>query len=155
MYCGYTGIKMKVKIFVGVSAYARLKHLVKDKIHGRARGPAQILTRQPPEGRSRDGGLRFGEMECWSMTSHGTSIFLRERMFNTSDQYQVHVCNTCGLIASKIIDKDIYICTACKNNTDTSLIEIPYATKLMFQELMAINILPRIQIKDNEYIDGI
>jgi DNA-directed RNA polymerase II subunit RPB2 len=155
MYCGYTGLKMKTKIFVGVSAYARLKHLVKDKIHGRARGPAQILTRQPPEGRSRDGGLRFGEMECWSMTSHGTSIFLRERMFNTSDGYQVHVCNSCGLIASKIIDKDIYICTACKNNTDTSLIEIPYATKLLFQELMAINILPRIKVRENEYIDGV
>jgi len=155
MYCGYTGMKMKCKIFIGVSAYARLKHLVKDKIHGRARGPAQILTRQPPEGRSRDGGLRFGEMECWSMTSHGASIFLRERMFNTSDQYQVHICNKCGLIASKIIDKDIYICTACRNNTDTSLVEIPYATKLLFQELMAINILPRIQVKENEYIDGV
>jgi DNA-directed RNA polymerase II subunit RPB2 len=155
MYCGYTGLKMKTKIFIGVSAYARLKHLVKDKIHGRARGPAQILTRQPPEGRSRDGGLRFGEMECWSMTSHGASIFLRERMFNTSDQYQVHICNMCGLIASKIIDKDIYICTACRNNTDTSLIEIPYATKLLFQELMAINILPRIKVKENEYIDGV
>jgi DNA-directed RNA polymerase II subunit RPB2 len=99
--------------------------------------------------------LRFGEMECWSMTSHGTSIFLRERMFNTSDGYQVHVCNSCGLIASKIIDKDIYICTACKNNTDTSLIEIPYATKLLFQELMAINILPRIKVRENEYIDGV
>jgi DNA-directed RNA polymerase II subunit RPB2 len=155
MYCGYTGLKMKCKIFVGVSAYARLKHLVKDKIHGRARGPAQILTRQPPEGRSRDGGLRFGEMECWSMTSHGASIFLRERLFNTSDGYQVHVCNTCGLIATKVIDKDIHICTACKNNTDTSLVEIPYATKLLFQELMAINILPRIKVKENEYIDGV
>ena len=155
MYCGYTGIKMKTKIFVGVSAYARLKHLVKDKIHGRARGPMQTLTRQPPEGRSRDGGLRFGEMECWSMTSHGASVFLRERMFNCSDGYQVHICNTCGLIASKIIDKEIYICSACKNNTDTSLVEIPYATKLLFQELMAINILPRIKIKENEYIDGV
>ena len=155
MYCGYTGIKMKTKIFVGVSAYARLKHLVKDKIHGRARGPMQTLTRQPPEGRSRDGGLRFGEMECWSMTSHGASVFLRERMFNCSDGYQVHICNTCGLIASTIIDKEIYICSACKNNTDTSLVEIPYATKLLFQELMAINILPRIKIKENEYIDGV
>lgn len=155
MYCGYTGLKMKCKIFVGVSSYARLKHLVKDKIHGRARGPSQILSRQPPEGRSRDGGLRFGEMECWSMTSHGASIFLRERMFNTSDAYAVHICNNCGLIASKIIDKEIHICTACRNNTDTSLVEIPYATKLLFQELMAINILPRIKVKENEYIDGI
>ena len=99
--------------------------------------------------------LRFGEMECWSMTSHGASIFLRERMVNCSDAYQVHICNTCGLIASKIIDKDIYICTACKNNTDTSLVEIPFATKLLFQELMAINILPRIKVKENEYIDGV
>jgi DNA-directed RNA polymerase II subunit RPB2 len=94
-------------------------------------------------------------MECWSMTSHGASIFLRERMFNTSDGYQVHICNICGLIASKVIDKDIHICTACRNNTDTSLIEIPYATKLLFQELMAINILPRIKVKENEYIDGV
>jgi len=64
MYCGYTGIKMKTKIFVGVSVYARLKHLVKDKIHGRAKGPAQILTRQPPEGRSRDGGKHVCPSMC-------------------------------------------------------------------------------------------
>ena len=87
--------------------------MVLDKVHSRARGPRQALTRQPLEGRSRGGGLRIGEMEKDSMIAHGISQFLKERMMETSDITKVHVCDSCGLFASKVIDKNYYICKAC------------------------------------------
>ena len=135
----------------------RLKHLVQDKIHARARGPRQILTRQPPEGRSRDGGLRFGEMERDCMIAHGMGQFLKERLVNTSDQYNVHICSNCGMFARKKPDKNIYLCQLCNfkgESYTTHKIEIPYAFKLLIQELKAINILPKIKIKSDIYNDG-
>lgn len=110
MYNGFSGKKLPTKIFLGPTYYQRLKHMVDDKIHGRSRGPTQILNRQPTEGRSRHGGLRFGEMERDCMISHGAARFLKERLFEVSDAYTVHVCSDCGLIAEADLRAQIYQC---------------------------------------------
>ena len=144
MYCGLTGKKMNSKIFIGPTYYMRLKHMVQEKIHARAKGPQQLLTRQTPEGRANEGGLRFGEMERDSIISHGLAYFLKEKLLDSSDKYEVWVCNECGKFAQKMIDKDIYVCKECKN-TETSKVTIPYAFKLLIQELMSINILTCIK----------
>ncbi|KVH89535.1 DNA-directed RNA polymerase, subunit 2 [Cynara cardunculus var. scolymus] len=108
MYNGHTGRRLTAMIFLGPTYYQRLKHMVDDKIHSRGRGPVQILTRQPAEGRSRDGGLRFGEMERDCMIAHGAAHFLKERLFDQSDAYRVHVCERCGLIAIANLKKNSF-----------------------------------------------
>lgn len=144
MYNGYTGRMLDSMIFIGPTYYQRLKHMVDDKIHSRNRGPLQILTRQPVEGRARGGGLRFGEMERDCMISHGAAQFMRERLFFHSDEYRVHVCDFCGLICVADLEKKIFNCKACKNTTQVSQVYIPYACKLLFQELMAMAVTPRL-----------
>jgi DNA-directed RNA polymerase II subunit RPB2 len=130
-------------IFMGPTYYQRLKHMVDDKIHSRSHGPVQVLTRQPVEGRSRDGGLRCGEMERDAMISHGAASFLRDRLFYNSDAYQVHVCKRCGLFAVGDIKNDKYFCKSC-NTPDVVVTTLPFATKLLFQELSSIGVCPRI-----------
>lgn len=124
--------------------YQRLKHMVKDKQHSRAIGPMVNLTRQPAEGRSKDGGHRFGEMERDCTVSHGMSRFTKDRMYDVSDKYSVHVCGCCGMIAAYNDKENIHICRMCNNRTNFSYVEIPYSCKLCFQELISINVIPRL-----------
>jgi DNA-directed RNA polymerase II subunit RPB2 len=144
MYNGLTGEQLETSIFIGPVFYQRLKHMVYDKAHSRSIGPTVNLTRQPAEGRSRDGGLRFGEMERDCMVSHGASKFTRGRMYDASDKYSVNVCNKCGLISSYNEELHIHCCKTCNNRVDFSYVEIPYACKLLFQELTTMNVVPRI-----------
>ena len=143
LYNGQTGKKLRANIYLGPTYYQRLKHMVDDKIHARARGPLQILTRQPVEGRARDGGLRFGEMERDCIISHGAAMFLKERLFDASDAFRVHICDLCGLMCTADLIKNAFECRACRNKTQISQVHLPYASKLLFQELMAMNIAPR------------
>ena len=154
LYNGLTGEQLETSIYIGPVFYQRLKHMVTDKQHSRSIGPMVNLTRQPAEGRSRDGGFRIGEMERDVMIAHGISRFCRERMYDVSDKYSTHICNKCGLIASyndgkknrmyDTADFSVHFCKTCDNHTDFSKVEIPYAYKLMSQELQTINVVPRI-----------
>jgi len=144
LYNGLTGEQHECSIFTGPVFYQRLKHMVLDKQHSRSIGPMVNLTRQPAEGRSRDGGLRFGEMERDTTVAHGASRFTKERLYDVSDKYSVHVCKKCGLIASYNDEVHIHHCKTCDNRTDFSYVEIPYACKLLFQELISMNVAPRI-----------
>jgi DNA-directed RNA polymerase II subunit RPB2 len=155
MYDGLTGEQMEVSIFIGPVYYQRLKHMVNDKQHSRAFGPMVNLTRQPAEGRSRDGGFRVGEMERDVLLAHGMSRFTKERLFDASDAYSAFVCKRCGMIASyyngenKRINKlndnfTIHHCNTCNNMTEFAKVDVPYSFKLMSQELQTINVVPRI-----------
>ena len=144
LYDGLTGQQLSANIFMGPAFYQRLKHMVNDKQHSRSIGPMVNLTRQPAEGRSRDGGLRYGEMEKDAIVAHGAASFNKERLLDASDKFTVHVCKKCGLIASYNDSKKIHYCKTCENRTDFSLVNLPYACKLLFQELITMNIAPRI-----------
>lgn len=150
MYNGLTGEQLEMSTFLGPVFYQRLKHMVNDKQHSRAIGPMVNLTRQPAEGRSRDGGFRVGEMERDVMLAHGASRFCRERLYDVSDKYSVYVCKKCGMMASfndgkkKGLDFTIHLCRTCGNKTDFARVEVPYAFKLMAQELQTINVATRI-----------
>jgi DNA-directed RNA polymerase II subunit RPB2 len=148
LYNGLTGEQHECSVFMGPVFYQRLKHMVNDKAHSRSIGPMVNLTRQPAEGRSRDGGLRFGEMERDCMVSHGAARFTRGRMYDSSDKYSVHTCKKCGLIACYNDKMHIHHCRTCDNRTDFAYVEIPYACKLLFQELNTMNIAPRIMTEN-------
>jgi len=144
LYNGLTGEQHECSVFTGPVFYQRLKHMVTDKQHSRSIGPMVNLTRQPAEGRSRDGGLRFGEMERDTTVAHGAARFTKERLFDVSDKYSVYSCKKCGLIASYNDAMHIHRCRTCDNRTDFAYVQMPYACKLLFQELITMNIAPRL-----------
>jgi len=137
---GITGEPLSAYIFFGPIFYQKLKHMVVDKVHARAKGPRAVLTRQPTEGRSRDGGLRLGEMERDCLIGYGASMLLLERLMISSDAFEVDICNTCGLLG--------YLgwCHYCKSSGNVSSLKMPYACKLLFQELQSMNIIPRLTL---------
>jgi DNA-directed RNA polymerase II subunit RPB2 len=144
MYNGLTGEQLQANVFIGPCFYQRLKHMVLDKQHSRSQGPMVSLTRQPAEGRARDGGLRFGEMERDCMISHGAAAFTKGRVYDASDKFHVHACNKCGMIAAYNDKSSIHKCSNCDNRADFTRVNLPYSCKLLFQELMTMNIAPRL-----------
>jgi len=145
LYNGITGEMLEAKIFIGNMYYLKLKHMVANKIHSRARGPIQLLTRQPTEGRAKEGGLRLGEMEKDTFVAHGASLLLKERF--DSDKTVVPVCENCGVIAIYDSVKDKRYCSICGENVEISDIEISYAFKLILDEFKSLGIYPKLQLK--------
>ena len=153
LYNGFTGRQMETNIFVGPVFYQRLRHCSADKMHSRASGPLVMLTRQPAEGRAREGGLRFGEMERDCVAAHGMSEFTKERLMECSDAFRCYSCKDCGLLALANPVEGIWACRACGNTTNFSHIEIPYAYKLLLQELETMCISSRVITQSRLILD--
>ena len=147
MYHPHTGKRLEGRVFIGPTFYQRLKHMVEDKIHARARGKVVGLTRQPVDGRANGGGLRWGEMERDCGVAHGASAVLHERMMISSDAFKAPICPDCGLIGTVV--SNIIGDTYCKNCETKQIesVQMPYAGKLLMQELMSMGISPRIVLK--------
>lgn len=141
-YSGASGEPLDAYVFSGPVFYQKLKHMVLDKAHARARGPRAVLTRQPTEGRSRDGGLRLGEMERDCLIAYGAANLIMERLMHSSDAFSANVCLTCGLLQYQSW------CQYCRSGEKVADIRLPYACKLLFQELQSMNVLPRLRLKD-------
>ncbi len=147
-YDGKTGKRMKARIFVGNMYYLRLKHMVANKIHSRARGPVQLLTRQPTEGKAKEGGLRLGEMEKDTFVAHGASLLLKERF--DSDKTILPICSQCGLIAVEDRYKNRKYCLSCGEDIEMNYVELSYAFKLLLDEFRSLGVYSHIQLK-NKY----
>ena len=142
MTSGITGESLPAYVFFGPIYYQKLKHMVQDKMHSRSRGPRAVLTRQPTEGRSRDGGLRLGEMERDCLIAYGASQLLLERLMLSSDAHQVDVCGTCGMMGYQ------GYCSSCKKTQGVVTMTIPYAAKLLIQELLSMNVKAQLRLED-------
>jgi len=142
MYNGMTGEQFEAKIYVGNMFYLKLKHMVANKLHSRASGRIQLLTRQPVEGRAQGGGLRVGEMEKDCFVAHGAALLLKERF--DSDKTVVHICENCGMFAVYDAGRDRKACTKCGGNVEITPVEMSYAFNLLLNELKALCIYPRV-----------
>ncbi|MCX6775088.1 MAG: DNA-directed RNA polymerase subunit B [DPANN group archaeon] len=142
---GRTGKQVPARIFVGNMYYLRLKHQVADKMQSRARGPIALLTRQPTEGKAKEGGLRLGEMEKECFIAHGASLLMKERF--DSDKAIIWVCERCGDIAIHDVYKNKAYCL-CGEKTRVAPIEMSYAFKLFIDELKSLHIRPKLKLKE-------
>ncbi len=147
-YSGKTGEKIEMPIFVGPLAYQRLNtHLAINKIQARDKGPVQLLTRQPTEGKQKEGGQKFGEMEGEALVSHGTAMTLYEKLMDSSDEIFLLFCEDCGIPATNDKIRNKKFCPICKGE-NISYIKTSYGFKVLLYELISMGIFPKILIGD-------